>query len=92
MGSRGYATPEQEQPKEELNFTVVGSFENKDDFGSDPYGYYVELNGVIIASYGDDYHDKGHDKCQGFIDGYCEAKGISPVPKYKYEERDDYRY
>ena len=29
-----------------------------------------------MATYGDYYHDKGEEKAQAFLDGYCFALGI----------------
>ena len=73
-------------------FVIVDQFENEEEFGCDAYGYYILLNGEKIAEYGDDYHDDGRAKCQGFIDGFVFVKGKS-INKYeiKYEERADWQ-
>ena len=47
------------------------------DFGGDTYGHVVEIDGEQVANFGDDYHDKGYEKCQGFIIGYLVAKGMT---------------
>jgi hypothetical protein len=50
---------------------------------TDPYGgsdYYqvfvVENDERVLASFGDEYHDKGLDKAQGYLEGYLDAKGL----------------
>ena len=69
-------------------FVVVSQFESKDDFGTDPYRYYIELDGEKIVWYGDDYHDEGNAKCNGFIDGFMADKdGECTI---NYEERADW--
>lgn len=73
---------------------IVSSYESEEDFGGDEYGNYVEINGKVVAKYGDYYHDKGRDKCKGFIDGYYFGKGIifhNKYPKVTFEERADYK-
>jgi len=56
------------------------------DFGGDCYGYHVEFEGQTLADYGDDYHDDGGSKCEGFIDGYTFALGIKQFDiEYKQE-------
>ena len=72
-----------------IEFIIVSEFETEDDFGSDAIGYHVELNGETIAEYGDWYHDKGSEKCEGFIDSYTKSRGITSC-SIKYEERAGY--
>ena len=70
-------------------FTRVAYFPDEDSFGTDAWEYEVELNGEVVAGYGDDYHDKGNYKCRGFIQGYAKAMGWSKDVDYTdtYEER-----
>lgn len=71
-----------------VTFTIVSSFEEEEDFGTDPFSYYVESNGIILKCFGDDYHDKGRAKCHAWIDGYTTGKEIVDY-EIKYEERVD---
>lgn len=57
-------------------FKKLNVYPCEEDFGGDEYEYRLLLNGKEVARYGDDYHDKGSYKIDGFIDGYCFAKGI----------------
>lgn len=59
-----------------MKFKIVSQFEKEEDFGGDCIGYQVELDGKVIAEFGDDYHDKGYEKSEAFVEGYCFAKGI----------------
>ena len=59
-----------------IKFTIQNVFESEDDFGSDEIGVNLLLNGELVMSYGDNYHDKGSYKAEGFIDGYCHAMNI----------------
>ena len=67
-------------------FTVVAEYCNEEDFGGDPRSYLVLLDGTEITHYGDDYHDKGGDKCDAFIEGYVKGKNIKDYDT-KYENR-----
>lgn len=60
-----------------INFRIESEFESEDEFGTDPYGYSLFIDDKLAAGYGDDYHDKGREKCQAFIEGYCYAKEIA---------------
>ena len=47
------------------------------DFGGDAYGYEVRAKGgTTLIEYGDDYHDKGSYKCEGFITGFARGHGL----------------
>lgn len=70
-------------------FVIVNSYESKEDFGTDPFGYYIELDKLILKRFGDDYHDDGNAKCHAWIQGYVSGKNISDY-EIKYEERADY--
>lgn len=76
-------------------FIIYGLFPEEDDFGTDPWEYDVELNGEIIAGYGDDYHDKGGYKSKGFIKGYAKAmgweKGVDYTSEYKEKVKEGLR-
>ena len=72
-------------------FIIVESFESKEDFGTDPYGYYILLNGVKLKAFGDDYHDNGSAKSIAFIDGFILGKDIKDYTVTT-EERDDYKF
>jgi len=67
-------------------FIIYEIFPSEDDFGTDPWEYKVELNGKIIAEFGDDYHEKGRIMSKGFIQGYAYAKGW----KKKFDYMIDY--
>jgi hypothetical protein len=73
-------------------FIIVSQYENKEDFGFDPLGYYVELDDKILVFYGDDYHYKGLDKSIGFIQGYVYNNNLKENKDYiiKYKNRDDF--
>lgn len=55
-------------------------------FYGDAYGYCVELDGLLMADFGDDYHDKGRDKAIGFVIGYLCAGGMSFDEAVEYAE------
>lgn len=63
-------------------FVIYSVYPNKDDIYGDAWEYHLELNSIILAKYGDNYHDKGLYKSLGFIDGYAYAKG--------WKEKEDY--
>lgn len=69
-------------------FIIWSCFQKEDDFGSDAWGYDLELNGMIITGFGDDYHDKGHYKAMGFIEGYAQAKGWEVKKDYIVEQKE----
>jgi hypothetical protein len=72
-------------------FIIVSSYENEEDFGCNPFGYYVEFNGERLAEYGDDYHEKGQYKSEAFVEGYCLGKEIKPDEyEIECEERADF--
>lgn len=52
-------------------FIIYSVHPSKDEIYGDAWEYHLELNGKIIVKYGDYYHDKGSEKCLGFIDGYA---------------------
>lgn len=54
----------------------------------EPDGYNVYVNDVKAAEYGDYYHDKGSEKAEAFIEGYCFAKNIKN--EYSVEYRVKY--
>lgn len=68
-----------------MKFKVLEVFPNEEEFGGDYYAIRVELDGEVVATYGDYYHDKGADRARGFIHGYCFAKGVK-IPSYEWEE------
>ena len=44
----------------------------------------------FAMQYGDHYHDKGHDKAQGFVDAIHALFGSSvPVLRYNVSDRED---
>ena len=61
----------------------------QDNFGSDELGVRLWIDGEQIAEFGDYYHDKGSEKAEGFIAGYCYAKGIQWDGNYETEEIAD---
>jgi hypothetical protein len=66
----------------DLKFRILEMFPSEEDFDGDYYAIKVELNGEVIAEFGDYYHDNGDTKAEGFIKGYCKALNVD-VPKYK---------
>lgn len=76
--------------KKKPKFVGVYQFESKEDFGGDELGVYLEIAGKKVEEWGDYYHDKGSEKLQGFVAGYCFALNIKPIPNIKWIERADY--
>lgn len=66
-----------ERAKEKLKHTCVKYcvFYSEKDIGLDPLRYEIEIDGEIVKTYGDDYHDDGGAKADGFVEGYAQAKG-----------------
>jgi len=54
-------------------FIIYYVYPNEDELDGDYWEIELELNGEIIAKYGDYYHDKGSEKAKGFIKGYAYA-------------------
>jgi len=74
-----------------MEVKIISQFENEEDFGGDPYGYYVEIEGQRVMGFGDDYHDDGGSKCEAFIKGWMYAKGVSSGEvEINYEDRADW--
>ena len=69
-----------------MKVRVLSVHPKKENFGYDAYAYRVEIDGKVVAEYRDDYHERGSDRCQGFIDGYFLAKGFAVRPKIEYKE------
>ena len=63
-------------------FVVTGLFQSEDDFNGDAEAFVVMLEGKKLAEFGDDYHDKGQDKAEGFIFGYSKAMNYDYEIKY----------
>ena len=79
----------------EMNeFKIYYVFPDEDDFGTDEWAIHLELNGKVIAEYGDYYHDKGSEKAKGFIDGYAYAKNWKEKTDYiiKHDNKIDKNY
>jgi len=73
-----------------IEFVIVSSYED-DSRLKMPSGYYVSYKGEVIATYGDSYNDRGREKCEAFIFGYCTAKGISIFDcNIKRKDRSDF--
>lgn len=72
-------------------FTIYSIFPNKEEVDYDAWRYELDLNGKIIAKYGDWYHDKGDIKAKGFIQGYAYGKGWKKKKDYiiKYDNKID---
>ena len=72
-------------------FIIYSVFPNEDDIGGDAWEFHLELNSIIVAKYGDSYHDKGREKAIGFIDGYAYAKNWKEKVDYiiKYDDKVD---
>lgn len=51
----------------------------------------VAVNGVKAAEYGDDYHDKGAEKVEGFVDALNFVYGEGNV-KTAYSEKADWTF
>jgi hypothetical protein len=60
-------------------FIIYSVFPSEDDFGTDEWEIHLELDGEIIAKFGDYYHDKGSEKAKGFIEGYVYAKNWKKI-------------
>jgi major membrane immunogen (membrane-anchored lipoprotein) len=63
--------------------------EDKDeDFGGDCQGVDIYIDGKLVKSYGDYYHDKGEEKAEGFIDGVAYILGRNRIKvSYSNEHR-----
>jgi hypothetical protein len=61
---------------EKLKFVIEQVFHKKSDFGTDPIGYKVKLDNKIVSTFGDDYHERGYERSESWIHGYCKAKSV----------------
>ena len=54
---------------------IHGYYEGEEvnDCGGDYDGVEVIIDDVVVAEYGDYYHDKGAEKAEGFVEGYLFA-------------------
>ena len=70
-------------------FIIYSEYPSEDDIGGDEWGIQVELDGKIVAEYGDYYHDKGSEKAIGFIDGVAYTMGWKEKVDYiiKYDNK-----
>ena len=48
---------------------ITHYYKSDPEFISDYTGIEIIINDKPIAYFGDDYHDKGRDKCKGFLEG-----------------------
>lgn len=71
------------------------------EIGGDYSHVTIELDSEVLAEYGDDYHDKGLEKAEGFVQGWYKAQGLEPQePEYESREfgtrpedyEDNYEY
>jgi hypothetical protein len=74
-------------------FTILKHHEKEedDDCGGDYWDLEIlDENGACIQTYGDDYHESGSDKAEGFVDGvrYASSEAI----EIKYENVADREY
>lgn len=62
--------------------TVILLYATDDpDCFSDYYGVEILQDGKIIQEYGDNYHDKGYEKMEGFFDALSWIQGKKVTPK-----------
>jgi len=75
-------------------FIIYSVYPNEDNIGGDEWGIDLEVNGELIAQFGDYYHDKGSEKAVGFIKGYAYIKGWKEKEDYiiKYDNRVQNRW
>lgn len=71
--------------KVEDEFKIIEYFEDEEEFGGDACGYGVSYKGEIIATFNDQYHEKGRDRSIAFIMGVCYAKGFEEIDEYEIE-------
>lgn len=57
----------------DLDFTIVEFFSDEGCLGGDYESVGVYLGPDLIVDYGDYYHDKGVERAEAFIQGYCRA-------------------
>jgi hypothetical protein len=48
----------------------------------------VEIHGHKVKNYGDEYHEKGFERAQSFIEGYAHAIGMSKGVSITYSEAE----
>ena len=72
------------------HYIIVAQFETEDDFGTDPFGYYIELDGRPIKKFGDDYHDNGLAKCEAYLDALKDV--LKEEIHVTFEERADFEW
>jgi hypothetical protein len=58
-------------------------YHSKKDFGCDEIGFKVKIDNKIVATFGDQYHDRGHERSESWCHGYCSANGLEPDIEYK---------
>lgn len=65
---------------------ITHFFDDDPDCTGDYSSVTIELNGKIVASYGDYYHSKGRERADGFVDA---IKLIYPSATIVYENVAD---
>jgi hypothetical protein len=68
------------------NLNVVTHY-NK-ECGGDYTKITVEMDGTVLAEFGDQYHDKGKDKVYGYIQAFYDLFGTQEV-RVTYSDRED---
>lgn len=57
-----------------MEIKIITHFPTDDeDCNGDYYDVEVQIDGKVVASFGDYYHDKGQDKAEAWKDGYIAA-------------------
>lgn len=70
-----------------IKITVITHYHQSDpDFHADYWGVTVEFDGEEVAKFGDEYHDKGEDKAQGFV---CALTLVDPTLIFEYKSIAD---
>jgi len=77
--------------KEKVFIQIIQHFPITDqDFIGDYYDIELKMNGVVAATFGDYYHDKGEDKVKGFLScvEYLFVKKSYEVHEVRVADRD----
>lgn len=67
-----------------LNFIIYNVFESEDCFGGDYDAVALTLDGKLLKTFGDYYHDKGEERAEAYAKGYARALDLDLT--YEFDE------
>jgi hypothetical protein len=70
-------------------FKALYVFEDEDSFGGDYLEVRLLLNGEHITTFGDEYHDKGSEKVEAYVEGYTNAKDWKETKDWKWDGAEE---